>query len=92
MAEIYNSNFPIDETICKDCVFRMSKLITPVDLESFGLNEEDLEDIDIEDGEDLLIEQHTCLISHSDMDYIVKSCNHFKSTTNDSFFINNPYE
>lgn len=93
MTEIFSNDFPMDETICRDCVFRMSKIISPVDLESFGLDPKDLETLDLEDGELLIVEQHTCMITNQDMDYVVKDCSHFKPMTNETpFFINNPYE
>ena len=91
MVDFISTNFPLDETICKHCAFRMSKVITPVDPEAFGLTEEDLEELNLAEDEDIDVEQHTCLISHQDMDYIVKDCNHFKDVDEQSFFIHNPY-
>ena len=91
MAEIYSDNFPMDETLCKDCAFRMSRIISPVDPEDF-MSEEELEELGVQEGEPLYIERHTCLIDHSDMDYIVKDCSHYKNMTEQAFFINNPYE
>jgi hypothetical protein len=92
MSEIYSDNFPLEETICRNCVYRVSRLITPIDPESFGLTEEDVEEMDIPEGHDIMVEQHTCMILQSDMDYIVKDCNHFKDANGGSFFISNPYE
>lgn len=93
MSEIYSDNFPLDESVCMGCSFRFSKVITPIDPESFGLTNEDIEDLGIPDDEDINIEQHTCLISGSDMDYVVKYCSHFKAINNEnSFFVRNPYE
>ena len=92
MTEIYSDSFPLDETICKHCIYRMSKLITPIDPEEFGLSEEDIEQLDLPEGEELTVEQHTCLINYQDMDYIVKECNHFKPVEAESFFRTNPYE
>jgi hypothetical protein len=93
MAEIFSNDFPMDETLCRDCAYRMSKVISPVNPEAFGFDPEDLEELDLEDGEELIVEQHTCLINHQDMDYIVKDCSHFKNMTESTpFFINNPYE
>ena len=92
MSEIYSDNFPLNETICKDCAFRMSRLISPIDPESFGITDEDLIDMDISEGEEINIEAHTCLISRSDMDYIVKDCSHFRRIEKGSILIDNPFE
>ena len=92
MTQIHDEDFPLDETICKNCIYRMSKLITPIDPEEFGLSEEYLDQLDLEDDESIAIEQHTCLINYQDMDYIVMECNHFRSIESESFFRNNPYE
>ena len=77
MAEIhtYGDMFPIDETLCKDCTHRMSIVMVPLDPELYGVLAEELEDDD-----ELMVEQHTCLVSGQDMDYIVTYCNHFEST------------
>ena len=93
MSEFHDEEFPLDETLCKDCVYRMSKVISPLDPEDFGITESDLEEMGIDEDGELMIEQHTCLVSNTDMDYLVKECNHHVSVTEgDTFFLNNPYE
>lgn len=76
MYEIHADEFPLDQTICKDCRHRMSKLIIPLDPESYGIN---LEDFDLEEDETISIETHCCRVTGYDMDYIVLSCNKFES-------------
>jgi hypothetical protein len=80
------SFFPIDETLCKDCIFRVSRAFIPLDYESYGL---DINDFDLEEGEPLEIEQHVCLITMQDMDYVVKECNKFSAGDEDSLLHNN---
>lgn len=92
MAEIYSDNFPLNETICKDCAFRLSRLVSPIDPASFGISEEDLIAMDISENEEINIEAHTCLIANSDMDYIVKDCSHFRKIGQGNILINNPFE
>jgi hypothetical protein len=92
MAEIYSDNFPLNETICKNCAFRLSRIVSPIDPTSFGISEEDLIEMDVSEDEEINIEAHTCLILHSDMDYIVKDCSHFRKMEAGSILINNPFE
>jgi len=88
----YGEVFPIEETICKDCIYRMSRMIIPLDPESFGIDEEDLEDMGLKEDEDIIMEQHTCLITGQDMDFLVKACTKYNSIeTEISLFKNNPY-
>jgi hypothetical protein len=93
MSEIYSDGFPMEESLCKNCVFRFSIVLTPLDPESFGLTEEDITIMGVSEDEDINIERHTCLISNTDMDYLVKRCSHFKEAGVDcSFFSTNPYK
>ena len=89
--EIFSTDFPLEDSICKNCAYRLSKVISPIDPESLGITEEDLEELDLDDDEELLIEQHTCLVTQIDMDYIVKDCNCFRNVAESEFFIHNPY-
>ena len=91
MAEIYSDDFPMDETICRDCAFKMSRIIKPVDPEDFGISEEELAEV-LGDDDVLLVERHTCLIDQTDMDYLVRDCSHFKNISAGAFFVNNIYE
>jgi hypothetical protein len=93
MTEIntHGDLFPIDETICKVCAYRMSRLIIPLELDDFGISEEDLKDIELNDDDEIMIEQHTCLIVQEDLGYLVKECTHFKDKRETSLFTSNPY-
>ncbi len=93
MTEIntHDDLFPIDETICRVCVYRMSRLIVPLELDDFGISEEDLKDIELNDDDEVMVEQHTCLVIQEDMDYLVRECTHFKDKREVSLFTSNPY-
>ena len=94
MTEINtNSNlFPMNETICGSCSYRMSRLVVPLELEDFGISEEDLKDIDLADDDEIIVEQHTCLVIQEDMDYLVRECTHFKDKRDVSLFSSNIYQ
>lgn len=80
--------FPLEETLCKNCMYRISRTIIPIDPEVFGLDEDMINNMDLEDGEDIMLEQHTCIVLNQDMDYIVVTCNLFKDIKDASFFKN----
>jgi len=80
--------FPMDETMCKDCSHRLSRVIVPLDLEEYDI---DLSSLDLEDGEDILIEQHICMILREDLDGVVQECNKFANIQEETFFYGNPY-
>lgn len=82
--------FPMDHTLCRDCINRMSRELNPIDLDDFDLSEDDIEDID--NGEELVIEEHTCLVLNQDMFYLVKSCTHFKNKKDVSLFSTNSFK
>ncbi len=86
----YGDLFPLDETICKECVHRLSRVIVPLDLEDFFL-EEDLKEMNLEDEEEVMVEQHTCLKTNQDMDYLVQECNQFSKGRGAGLFQNTPY-
>lgn len=77
----YSEDFPMDETLCRNCVFMMSRTIIPIDLEAFGLDENTINKILDEKADDdvVQIEQHTCLVNQQDMDFVVLECSHFKT-------------
>jgi hypothetical protein len=84
--------FPMNETLCKLCAHRMFRLVVPLDIADFGLDEEDVMAMDLDDDDEILIEQHTCLVLQQDMDYLVKECSHYKDRQDVSIFRSNPYE
>jgi hypothetical protein len=87
-GEFFSSNFPLDKTICKNCAYRFSRMIEPLDLEEYGLTEEVLNELGVEDDEEVIVEQHVCLVNYQDLDAIVKECSHFKEFNEVSFFKN----
>jgi hypothetical protein len=89
--EVFSTDFPLDETLCRDCIYRFSRLVEPLDPEEFGITEEVLNELDIKDDDDIIVEQHTCLITYQDLDGMVKKCTHFKKYSEIQFFHNNPY-
>lgn len=86
----YGNLFPLDETICKECIHRLSRIIVPLDLDDFFI-EEDLNKMGLDDGESVAVEQHACLKTNQDLNYLVQECNHFSNNTKSEFFKNNPY-
>jgi hypothetical protein len=97
MSEIdtYGEPFPLDETLCGKCVYRLSRIMIPLDLESYGIDDECLSKLEIDaDDEDneILVEQHICLILQRDLDGIVTDCNFFKNTKENSFFTSDPWK
>ena len=65
--------FPLDQTLCCTCVYRLSKTIVPLNYEDFGIDLDELEDPD----EEIEITQHTCLKTGQDMDFIVVNCSQY---------------
>lgn len=86
----YGNLFPLDETICKGCIHRLSRIIVPLDAEDFFI-EEDLDKMGLDDGESIVVEQHSCLKINQDLNYLVQECNHFSSNPEYGFFKSNPY-
>jgi len=80
--------FPMDDTICKDCSHRLSRVIIPLDYELFDI---DISTLDIEEGEEVLIEQHICMILQDDLNGVVQECNKFANIHEETFFSGNPY-
>lgn len=85
-----DTEFPIDSSICKNCVHRFSRFLIPLDYESYGITIEEFEDLD--DDEEVIIEQHICLISQQDLDGVVKDCNKYRSDKDVPFFSSNPFD
>lgn len=83
MPNITADPFPMEETLCKNCEHRFSRVLLPIDYEMYDI---DLDEFDLDDDEDLLIEQHICLASNQDLEGIVKECNKFKETGTDRPF------
>jgi hypothetical protein len=76
MYEIHADEFPLEQTLCKDCIHRISKIIIPLDHENYGIK---LEDYDLSDNETISIEIHSCNVTGEDMDHLVLACNKFEN-------------
>ena len=85
-----DNDFPLELSLCNDCVHRFSRFLIPMDYESYGISLEDFDDI--ADGDEIIIEQHICLISQQDLDGVVKECNKYKPDTAVGFFSSNPFD
>ena len=91
MSKIDVDAFPLEGSMCNKCKNRFSRLIVPLNYDWYDV---DPDDFDLEEGEELIIEQHVCLISHQDLDGTVKECNHFKNLEDGfkgSFFTKTPF-
>jgi len=87
----YDTNtFSLNNTICKNCSHRFSRLVEIPDYESLEIDPEIVENL--EDNEAILIEQHICLVTQQDLDGVVMRCNHYNDINAKSLFIRNPYE
>lgn len=78
----------IATSLCNKCERLMIRVVTPLDLESMGIDEEMLSEFDIPEGDTLEIVYLTCLEDHNTMDYIVKECNRFKPRRRKSLLSN----
>lgn len=81
---------PMDFSMCRHCKNLMVRVIIPMDLESFGIDEKVIEELNISDDDSIEVLYYTCLITNQDMDYIVIDCNHFKDR-NKSILMKDPY-
>lgn len=70
---ITEGEFPLDQTLCMDCEYRLSKVIIPLDYDDFDIDIDALEDPD----EDIEISQHSCLKTGQDMNYLVIECSKY---------------
>ena len=65
----------IEGTACVGCIHRVSRTMEPFDLEELGFAAEEL---DLDETEGLILEQHICILIGSDIDGRVLDCNGFK--------------
>lgn len=72
--EVMEGVFPLEDSLCYKCAHRFSRVFIPLDYESYGIN---INDFDLEEGEPLEIEQHTCMALNQDLDGVVTYCNKF---------------
>jgi hypothetical protein len=85
-----NELSPMDFSMCGQCKNLMVRVVLPMDMESFGIDEKVIEELNIADDESIEILYYTCLVTNQDMDYVVIDCNHFKDK-NRGKLINDPY-
>ena len=81
--------FPLEGNLCSDCINRFYRSMIPIDYEVYGIN---LDELEIDDDEELVLEQHTCLITNEDIDGVTKSCNHYKPRKETDFLISNKFQ
>lgn len=86
--DIYDGPFPIEETLCKDCVHRLSRILIPIDFESLGIDP-DKYGFNDEECDEFSMEQHVCLVSNEDLETIVLKCTHFKNKNSGNLLGNN---
>ena len=66
----------MEGTVCAECIYLFSRTLEPFDMTELDL---DFEALGLEgDGEDLLLEQHICLLTGLDIDVRVLECNQAK--------------
>ena len=80
--------FPMEDSLCKDCKFRMSRVLLPLDLEEFGLTEEELENIGVNEDDKVVVENHCCMALQEEMSYVVYECNQYKCNKPNKLFFN----
>lgn len=66
------------QSLCFSCIHKVSRIIVPLDYESFGINDEMLEELG--KGEDLLLEHHLCGKFNAELDYLVLDCPAYTNT------------
>ena len=86
MSEIeqFGELFPIEDTLCNTCRFRLSRTLIPLNLDTFNIDVDVIKEIG--EGNEIAVEQHTCLIIGEDMDYIVHQCNKYESSDEVTIF------
>jgi hypothetical protein len=88
MYEITSDRFPLEDTVCRNCKHHMSKVIIPLEPANYGI---DVEEMEIDEGDVISLEIHTCRVTGEDMDHVVLECNKFESDK-DIFKYCNPYD
>lgn len=86
-GEFYDG-FPMEKALCNNCIYKFTRIVELIDPEDI---EDVLEALDIDDGRDVVIERHVCLVNYQDIDSIVIECSHFKEHEEIPFFHNNPF-
>lgn len=72
--KIIKHSYPLEKSKCFGCAHLLSRVLIPLDYESYGI---DLDEFDLEEDEDLEVEQYVCLAIGDDIDAIILECNQF---------------
>jgi len=73
----------LGNSICRSCVYRMSRIIAPFNFDYYDFSDEELEEIEdlVDQGMDTLIEEHMCLLLKEMLDCKVYACNFHKDSS-----------
>lgn len=74
----------IEQSLCGNCYYRLSKEIRPIE----GSAEEWSESIGEEVDENTIIEIHCCLLLQMDLDHVVLKCNKYVPNSKADFLNN----
>ena len=71
----------LGNSLCRTCVYRMSRIVIPFNFDCYDFSEEEIEQIEAmaENGEETLIEEHTCLLLKDMLDCRVGACTFYKN-------------
>lgn len=79
--DIYDDwELSLDDSLCFNCENRFSRSLIPLDYEDFGI---DIDEFELPEGEELILEQHICLVSKADLEGVITECSHYKKKTGD---------
>ena len=87
-SSVYSDTFSMEDSLCKDCKYRFSMTILPLDYEEYDI---DIDEIDVPDNEDLFVERHVCLVLQNDINGVVLECSGYSKKDGMDFFSRNPY-
>ena len=77
----------LDNSICRNCANRISRIYVPFNFENLGFTEEELEEIkrlDEEENTPITVEEHICSVLYEQLDCEVVQCNKFKKIGTDN--------
>ena len=69
---------PFIDSLCLTCKNCVNRVIEPIDIESFIQDYEYLNVDDLEEGDNVVFGQLTCLLLHMDLDHVVMECNKYE--------------
>lgn len=71
-------NHPLKGSICNSCRFKVSRIIVPINEESF-IESGVIDDGEINESDEVIFEHHMCKELHIDLDHLVSECSEFKN-------------